>query len=246
MSRFKFVIVSKDEAFKMYYAQFSIDHIRPVEVSFVPNNTDALAKVYNKYLDDLRSQSSDKTADFIVFIHADVAFCIDDLLLHIERCKDKYDVMGLCGTSIVNVSQSPLNWWTASNPTPNAKWGCVTHGELGNQKSFFSQHSPLVTDHEVACIDGLCIIFGPKAIASGIRFDEQFTFDFYDTDISFQAILKYGLTVGVLVEQSLSHYSVGKSILTADFLKHEIDFRKKWNLEIPEKSPIQVMLKRHE
>ena len=62
-------------------------------------------------------------------------------------------------------------------------------------------------------------------------------------NISFQAILKYDLKLGVLVEESLQHYSVGKSILTQDFLKHEIDFRKKWNLDIPENSPIRKMMK---
>lgn len=175
-------------------------------------------------------------------MHADVEVDLNKLIAHIEACKDKYDVMGLCGTSVMNVSQSPLNWWTGSNPTPNAKWGCVTHGELGDKKSFFSSHSPDVTDHEAACIDGLCIVFGPKAIESGMTFDEQFTYDFYDTDISFQTVLKYKLKLGVIVEQSLQHYSVGKSILTKDFLTHEIDFRKKWNLEIPPNSPIRQML----
>lgn len=237
MSRFKFVVVSKDENFKMpieRFKQFEDDCL------YISDNKQSISKVYNDHLYEFRS--SPEQIDYIVFMHADVELDIEHLVKHIDECKDKYDVMGLCGTSIVNVSQSPLNWWTASNPTPEAKWGCVTHGELGNQMSFFNHHSPSVTDHEVACIDGLCIIFGPKAIASDMKFDEQFKFDFYDTDISFQAIMTYNLTLGVLVEQSLQHYSVGKSILTNDFLTHEIDFRRKWNLEIPEKSPIHEIL----
>jgi len=52
--------------------------------------------------------------------------------------------------------------------------------------SFFNSHSPNVTDHEVSCIDGLCIIVSRKAIDSGIRFDDSVgKFDLYDTDFSF-------------------------------------------------------------
>lgn len=237
MSKFKFVVVSKDENFKMPLEKLSSSKSCAY---VIPNNKDSLAKVYNRYLSQTR-QIKEYNTDFIVFMHADVEVDIDKLIAHAEEYKDKYDVMGLCGTSVMNVSQSPLNWWTASNPTPEARWGCVTHGELGNQKSFFGSHHPEVRDHEVACIDGLCIIFGPKAIASGIKFDEQFLFDCYDTDISLQAVLKYKFKLGVIIEESLKHYSVGRSILTDDFLMHEIDLRKKWQLGFPPNSKIMQL-----
>lgn len=51
--------------------------------------------------------------------------------------------------------------------------------------------------------------------------------------------MKKNLRLGVIVEKSLQHYSVGKSILSNDFLKHELDFRKKWGLDIPENSALQ-------
>ena len=242
MSKFKFVVVSKDNDIKISNAvskaMFDING-HEVDVSEITNNKLSLATVYNMKLNEERQFISH---DFLVFMHADVTFDVKQFLNHVEQCKCKYDVMGLCGTSTMNVSQSPLNWWTGSNPTPTSKWGCVTHGELGDKKSFFNSHSPDITDHEAACIDGLCIVFGPKAIESGMTFDEQFTYDFYDTDISFQTVLKYKLKLGVIVEQSLQHYSVGKSILTKEFLSHEIDFRKKWSLEIPPNSPIRQML----
>ena len=242
MSKFKFVVVSKDKDIKISNAvskaMFDING-HEVDVSEITNNKLSLATVYNMKLNEERQFISH---DFLVFMHADVTFDVKQFLNHVEQCKCKYDVMGLCGTSTMNVSQSPLNWWTGSNPTPTSKWGCVTHGELGDKKSFFNSHSPDITDHEAACIDGLCIVFGPKAIESGMPFDEQFTYDFYDTDISFQTVLKHKLKLGVIVEQSLQHYSVGKSILTKDFLSHEIDFRKKWSLEIPPNSPIRQML----
>ena len=204
----------------------------------IPNNTEKLTTIYNRIIE----KHKDDNTDFLILMHADVYINVNSLIAHIERCKEQYDVMGLCGCSKMSVSQSPLNWWTGSNPFPEHKWGCVTHGELGNQTSFFNKHLPHVKDHAVSCIDGLCIILSKKAIQSGMRFDENFAFDFYDTDLSFQCVMKYKMKLGVLVEDSLNHYSVGKSILTKDFLKHEIYFRKKWNLKIPVDSPIQQMI----
>ena len=109
-------------------------------------------------------------------------------------------------------------------------------------QSFFSKDREAVTDHEVACIDGMCIVFGPKAIAdSELNFDTMFSFDFYDTDISFQCLMQRNLKIGVIVEPSLVHDSVGRSIMTDEFLVHEIDFRKKWKLDIPDKSKLQFL-----
>ena len=155
MSKFKFVVVSKDNDIKIRNAvskaMFDING-HEVDVSEITNNKLSLATVYNMKLNEERQFISH---DFLVFMHADVTFDVKQFLNHVEQCKCKYDVIGLCGTSTMNVSQSPLNWWTGSNPTPTSKWGCVTHGELGDKKSFFNSHSPDTTDHEAACIDGL-------------------------------------------------------------------------------------------
>lgn len=238
MTKFKIVAVSKDSQQKISNEMIAsvADHVQFIQIN---DNKEPITKIYNHYLSKTRAA---RDADILIFMHADVSMDIVHLLQSIDSCKDKYDVIGLCGTATFNVSQSPLNWFTGSNPTPASRWGCVTHGEVGNQTSFFSQHSPNVTDHEVACIDGLCIAFCPKALQSDICFDEQFLFDFYDTDISMQAVMKYNFKLGVVVEKSLQHYSIGKSILTRDFLMHELDFRSKWKLEIPKQSPINQML----
>lgn len=227
MSKFKFVVVAKDDNFKMPIEKFGQHGI---DVYQVPNNKESLSKVYNSYLKQFRIEQ-EKT-DFIVFMHADVEIDIDKLTAHVEECKYKYDVIGLCGCSKINVSQQPLNWFCGSKQFPEFRWGCVTHGELGNKQSFFNMHSPNITDHEVACIDGLCIIFGPNAIKSDIIFDTNFKFHHYDTDISFECILNKHLKLGVIVEKSLQHYSVGKGILDKSFLDEEVFFRKKWKIEI--------------
>ena len=69
---------------------------------------------------------------------------------------------------------------------------------------------------------------------SGMKFDPSVgEFDCYDTDISMQAILKYGLRLGVVVRRDLKHFSVGKSILTPRFLESEAKLRRKWGFPEP-------------
>ena len=46
-----------------------------------------------------------------------------------------------------------------------------------------------------------------------------------------QAVLKYGMKIGVIVRKELQHWSVGKSILTPEFLKNEDVFRIKWGFQ---------------
>ena len=247
MAKIKFIFVGKDDKFSFDdVSKFYQDHPEYTDnVQFykIPNNRENLTKVYNN---ELAIERTDKTNDFLVFLHADVSMDFDHLIKHMIECGEKYDVMGLCGCQKFSVSQSPLNWFTGSIPNPQHRWGCVTHGEEGDRQSFFSQDRSSITDAPVACIDGLCIIFTRKALETDMEFDEQFAFDFYDTDISFQTLLRYRLRLGVLVEESLTHYSIGKSILTKDFLTHEIDFRKKWNLEIPKNSPIERLVRKND
>lgn len=237
MDNIKFVVVSKDSSFKMLNDKFDVaKELANIEVEYVQDNKDGLPKVYNKFLDDERASMKH---DYVVFMHADVSFNTQSFVSHLIAVGPKYGIIGLCGTSTFNVSQSPLNWWTGSNPTPYEKWGCVTHGELGDQTSYFSEHSSNVLDTEVACIDGLCIIFTKKALETDMKFDESLgDFDFYDSDISCQALMKYKLKIGVMVQKDLCHYSVGRSILTPQFLANEVKFRKKWNFPIPEGSPV--------
>lgn len=238
----KFVIVSKDASFKLLKDKFdSVGDLAKIDTAYIANNKESLPKLYNRFLDEERTS---KKNDYLVFMHADVSFNAKSFIEHLSSVGKKYDLIGLCGTSILNVSQSPLNWWTGSNPTPYNKWGCVTHGELGDQTSYFSDHSPTTMDAEVACIDGLCMIFTRRALESEIKFDETLgDFDFYDTDISMQAIAKYKLKIGVMVQKDLCHYSVGKSILTPAFLDNELKFRTKWNLPIPKDSALEKHLK---
>lgn len=228
MSKFEFVIVAKDDNFKLarkFTTEFEKTN-KNVTFNYVANNSRSLADVYNTFIQKHRA---DKDIDYLIFMHADVSLDLNRLITHIENVNGKYDVIGLCGCSKISVGQSPLNWYTGSSKFPEYRWGCVTHGELGNKESYFSSHSPNINDHEVSCIDGLCFILTKNAIEhSDILFDTRFSFSHYDTDFSFECIMKKHLKLGVIVRKDLQHWSVGKSILTQKFLESEKLFREKW------------------
>lgn len=228
MKKIEFVFVSKSDDFKLardFTDEFNKKY-ENVTFNYVSYNTNSLADVYNTFINMHRNA---KDIDYLVFMHADVSLDLKKFIEHIENVDGKYDVLGLCGCSKISVSQSPLNWWTGSNLFPEHKWGCVSHGELGDTISFFNNHSPNITDHEVACIDGLCIILSKNAIENTtVLFDPTFTFSHYDTDFSFECVLKQKLKLGVIIRKDLKHWSVGKSILTPEFKEAEVKFRNKW------------------
>jgi hypothetical protein len=227
--KIKIVITSKTD-------NIALDKIEGIEYVEIINNITPLTKLYNQEIE------KSKTYDYLIFMHGDVNVDLTHMIEHIKQCSSKYDVMGLCGCQKLNTSYSPLNWFTGSSHFPDGRYGCVTHSEDNSGTSFFNYKHPNVTDIPVSCIDGLCIIFTRNALMSGMMFDDNFKFDFYDTDISFSTILKYKLKLGVIIEKSLHHYSLGKSILTENFLKQEIIFRQKWNLNFPPNSKISSMI----
>lgn len=247
MSRFKIVIVSKDENFAM--DKQSLDSIQQslltdksetsFDASLVTNkDKQNLTTVYNKFLEEVRVE---KNYDFIVFMHADVKLNVKSFLQHIEDCKDKYDVFGLCGTQKLNTNVTPLNWFAGSNKYQFYRIGKVCHGQLDDQVSYFNADRPYITDAEVACIDGLCIVFGKQAIKSNLKFDEQLTFNCYDTQISLDAILNHNLKLGVIVEDSLQHFSIGLQIINKElFQKDEIRLRDYFKLK-----PIDEIIKQN-
>jgi hypothetical protein len=239
-----FVVVSKDDNLGPLVEKFPTfqDGHKLSFLHTVKNNKENITKVYNKIIDT--AANSDFSA--VVFVHADVDVDLDSLYSHINSCMEQFDVMGLCGCEKFSVSESPLNWFCGSRKYPQGRWGSVCHGELGDSVSFFSQDRSYITEHGVACIDGLCIIMTKKAMQSGLRFDERLRFNCYDTQISLDAVMNYKLRVGCLVEPSLKHFSVGRSILTDDFLVDEKVLRDRFGLGIPPNSKIEEFLKRTE
>lgn len=242
--RFLLAVVSKDEDFSLEDSQlWTIAEDFPgSEVSKIQNNSENITVVYNRLIERALADRF----DFLVMMHSDVEIDVKGLAQHIASCSGKYDIMGLCGCEKFSISESPLNWYCASRKYPEFRWGCVSHGELGDLVSFWNSDRKDETDHSVACIDGLCIAMSRKAMETGVRFDEKLRFNCYDTQISLDAVMKHGLRLGCLVERGLRHFSVGKSITTDVFMEDELELRNHFGFGIPPNSRIERYLKTKE
>lgn len=200
------------------------------EISFrlIENNKEVLTKLYNSILAKYRS--NEYSVDYVIFMHSDVNFNIENFVKHLLSLEDKYDIIGLAGSKKINLKATPLSWFTASNDRSDERYGYIVSKFNGMDiPSFFNENHPNVTDTETASVDGLCMILSKKIIDSDIKFDEQFENDFYDLDFCLQSMLNYNFTVGTMIEPTY-HTSVGESILGTKFLEFENKFREKWNL----------------
>ena len=146
--KIEIVFVSKNNEFSLdqnLTSDFSKTHPNIV-FDYVRNNNEPLPIIYNCFITQHRNS---KDIDYLVFMHADVKLDIEHFCNHLGEVYGKYDVIGLCGCSKISVSESPLNWFCGSKKYPNDRWGCVTHGELDNQCSFWNKNFPEVEDHRV-------------------------------------------------------------------------------------------------
>ena len=194
------------------------------KTNFFKNNGTGLSRIFNSEIDKAKEDGT----DFLMLVHSDVSFDYFRFMEKYLKVCGKYDVVGFAGTRKIDLSISPLTWFTGSKNFPNERYGRVIHREFNLGESFFNgQHHADADDVEVGTIDGLCLVLNRKAIESGARFDERFTFDFYDLDFCLTCIVKNGLKLGVIVEPVV-HESVGTSVLKPEYLLEEKKFREKW------------------
>ena len=168
-------------------------------ICFVTNQDNAgLGKVYNHYL-----QEDENPNDVTVFVHDDVEFLKDgwgaEILRLFEEHKD-YGIIGVAGSAQFDENGM---WWNYEK-----KYGQVLHRD--GDKSWLTMFSPLL-DHdleEVCCVDGLFIAVHRDRITK--RFDESFTFDFYDIDLCVSNFEDKKTKIGVTTNIRMAHKSVGK------------------------------------
>jgi len=201
------------------------ENIAEIEIVTNPNNTLTLTQFGNKQIEE-----SKNSFDYLILMHADVDVSIYDFVKHLIATADKYDVVGLAGTKKLFISQSPLTWFTGSHKYPDERYGRITHNHDGMMlESFFSRKHPDVFDTETITIDGLLMCLNKKTLQNEkARFDEQFTYDFYDLDFCLNAQVNTDLKIGTFVQPAI-HNSLGKSVLSEEYLIPERKFRAKWN-----------------
>ena len=160
-----------------------------------------------------------------MFAHDDIWF--NDHMFFDKVISSNFDIVGAVGgcywgiPSGFPIDAKPLIWTTAT--CGKGASGFMNH-DLKN--GYFLPSSYGVAPQQTMTLDGSIIIFTRKAIQSGLRWDEQFSFHFYDMDICFSAH-RLGLKVGT-ANILLTHESVGGSVVQPEFLASQRKFIKKW------------------
>jgi Glycosyltransferase like family len=165
-------------------------HLPNIELQLFDNNTRGLSSIYNTAIEEAKQRPA-----ILVFIHDDV--WLNDFFWT-ERIREslaRFEVVGLAG-NLRRVPRQPA--WPFA--TPDLQWdehkylsGTVGHGK-GFPCNIASTFGP--SGQECKLLDGLLLIADSDTLVkSGLRFDEQFKFHFYDMDFCRQAELK-GLRMG--------------------------------------------------
>lgn len=184
-------------------------------------NVKGMSTCYNEALSKARMSGLD--TDVMIFIHDDVM--INDMFIFEKLFTDFqiYDVIGLAGARRFSLTTMPVCWHAAPKDSFTG-FVCHPFGKDATklQSNYFGP-APSIA----AVIDGLFIAFNKKAIQSGIEFDPQFEFDFYDADISLTAQKKYNLKLGVS-PILVTHQSHGNGLNSDRYRVTQDKFVTKW------------------
>lgn len=159
-----------------------------VDISMFIDNTKSLSSVYNMAI----SNALKDDVDCLILVHDDVIL-EEDPIKKLEKLFDNYDLVGVAGTSKIEL-KSPALWHIMGGGFHGGNLhGLVQHrnGEWCTPTYF----GPF--PHRVVAIDGVFMALNRKAMET-IRFDEDCPskFHFYDLDASIDFHLSGG-KVGV-------------------------------------------------
>lgn len=164
-----------------------IGTISPIDLRVFYANQRPLADCYNKVIEQAAAE------DILVFVHDDV--WIDDFFIatRLAEALRQFDVVGLVGNQRRQLKQ--FNWFFAPG-TGQADQGflsgAVSHGQPGSRIPAVFGAVPA----EVRLLDGVFIaVLASTLKQSGVRFDRQFAFHFYDTDFC-RSCEQAGLKIG--------------------------------------------------
>lgn len=153
-----------------------------VELRLFPQNTAGLPEVYNTVIDDCADQSK-----VLVFLHDDIHL-LDFYWTHrLYAGLQVFDIVGLAG-NVRRVPRQP--GWAFINEqrqwdSPENLSGIVAHGNSFPPR-IWSVFGP--PRRKVSLLDGLLLAVNSETLKrSGLRFDPNFRFHFYDMDFCRQA-----------------------------------------------------------
>ena len=208
--KFRFVVATREKAedfaTKTMTGRMLAFYNYPfVEVALYPENTTGLSSIYNREIEKAKDNPA-----ILIFAHDDIYLTDFYWPNQILNGLKQFDVLGVAGNkkwtpgqpswAFKEIKDGKLIWDDKENLS-----GIVAHGD-GFPPKNLSRYGP--TGQAVEVLDGLILIAdSKKLIETGVRFDEQFDFHFYDLDFC-RAGRKAGLKLGTWA-LSVIHQSGG-------------------------------------
>ena len=173
-----------------------------IEIKFYHNSDGKpLTSAYNHAL-------MTNEGDYFLFMHDDIEFLKPNWateLLRLFKDNPSYGIIGVAGSSEYKSMAEKEHgaWWRYKNI-----YGQVLHRHEG--KTWLTTFSPLLKKdlQEVVVIDGLFIAVDKRKITK--MFDEDFTFDHYDTSFCISNFLDGKAKIGVTTNIRIAHNSIGQ------------------------------------
>jgi len=195
----------------------SLERLGTDRFTFFEDNTVGLSARYNSIIEQRRGND-----EIVVLVHDDVA--IGDLYI-VEKLNDAvsrlgYTVVGVAGNAGFQfIPDAPVTIWL--QPPVEQLSGAVEY-VFGDNQSRWNVFG--ITPKRCVVLDGLFLAVDMSRIGQ-VRFDERFTFHFYDLDFCLTAHTS-GLVLGT-TNVHVSHPSAGGYDSPA-FLEAQKVFRAKW------------------
>ena len=191
------------------------------EASIFYDNKMGLSECYNKVLDNTAGQDT-----YILFMHDDV-YILDTMFQEkLELGFQKYDVLGLAGSSDFNIRRLPITWINS----PKESWsGGLFHSCVSGSDNIIDLKYNFYGEFNKKCftVDGAFIAVDRKKIGN-VRFQNEFLFDFYDLAFCTECY-KAGLSIGT-IPLVLCHQSHGGGILKPEYKDVQDNFINKYRI----------------
>jgi len=191
---------------------------------FDEDNTAGLSARYNKFFEEHAGGS-----EIAILAHDDVS--IEDVFVRekLSEGAKKFAIQGLAGAATFQLQlEHPQTMWIRA-PKDHLS-GAVEH-VYEDGRTLWSVYGPV--PKRCAVLDGAFLAVDLSAIGS-LRFDEQFTFHFYDLDFCLEAA-RHSLSLGT-VNVHANHASHGE-FTCRDFFDAQERFRTKWQAILGAPSP---------
>ena len=227
--KFRFVVATREKAedfaTKTMTGRMLAFYNYPfVEVALYAENTTGLSTIYNQEIEKAKGNPA-----ILVFAHDDIYLTDFYWPNQILNGLKQFDVLGVAGNkkwtpgqpswAFKEIKDGKLVWDDKGNLS-----GIVAHGD-GFPPKNLSKYGP--TGQSVELLDGLILIAdSKKLIETGVSFDEQFDFHFYDLDFC-RTARKTGLKLGSWAI-SVIHQSGGGFGSTMWSARHQ-EFQTKWS-----------------